>query len=247
MIRVENLSKKYGPISACEEVSFDIRPGEVTALAGPNGAGKSTVLKIISGILLPDSGTVTVGRYDLHTNSIEARSITGTLFENAPLYTDMTVREHLLLAARLFGTAKKKANDNADRVIETCNLAPVADRLVSGISRGYRQRAGLALALIHDPEILVLDEPTSGLDPVQLEEFRAIIHSVSGSKTVILSTHVMQEVESLCSGIIIMNRGHCIARGSIADVCAKAGTDSIERAFLSIVRQSDTMTNGAST
>lgn len=247
MVRVENLSKKYGPIIACEGVSFDIRPGEVTAIAGPNGAGKSTVLKIISGILSPDSGTVTVCPYDVRTDSIEARSITGTLFEDAPLYSDMTVREHLLLAARIFGATKKKADDNADRVIATCRLASVADRLVSGISRGYRQRTGLALALIHDPELLVLDEPTSGLDPVQLEEFRSIIHSVSVSKTVLLSTHVMQEVESLCSEIVIMNRGHCIARGSIDDVRAKAGTDSIEQAFLSVVRQSEAMTGEAST
>ena len=235
MIRVENLSKKYGPTMACTGVSFDIKPGEVTALAGPNGAGKSTVLKILSGILLPDSGNVVVGAFDVVKNPVEARRITGTLFETAPLYTDMTVREHLQFTARLFGSTAKEAVKNSEHLIETCKLEAVADRLAACLSRGYRQRAGLALALVHDPEILILDEPTSGLDPVQLAEFRAIIHSFSGSKTIILSTHVMQEVESLCSDIVIMDKGRCIARGSIADICAAAGADSIENAFLSIV------------
>lgn len=235
MVRVENLSKKYGPIIACEGVSFDIEPGKVTALAGPNGAGKSTVLKIISGILSPDSGNVTVGSFDVVKNPVEARGLAGTLFENAPLYADMTVREHLVFAGRLFGATSAQAAANAARMIETCKLEAVADRLAAGLSRGYRQRTGLALALVHDPDILVLDEPTSGLDPVQLAEFRSIIHSLSGSKTVLLSTHVMQEVESLCSAIVIMNKGHCVAKGSIADMCAAAGTDSVENAFLSIV------------
>jgi ABC-2 type transport system ATP-binding protein len=235
MVRVENLSKKYGPIIACEGVSFDIEPGKVTALAGPNGAGKSTVLKIISGILSPDSGNVTVGSFDVVKNPVEARGLAGTLFENAPLYADMTVREHLVFAGRLFGATSAQAAANAARMIETCKLEAVADRLAASLSRGYRQRTGLALALVHDPDILVLDEPTSGLDPVQLAEFRSIIHSLSGSKTVLLSTHVMQEVESLCSAIVIMNKGHCVAKGSIADMCAAAGTDSVENAFLSIV------------
>jgi ABC-2 type transport system ATP-binding protein len=235
MVRVENLSKKYGPIIACEGVSFNIEPGKVTALAGPNGAGKSTVLKIIAGVLSPDSGKVTVGTYDVTENPVEARSITGILFENAPLYSDMTVREHLMFAARLFGATSRQAAANAARLMERCKLEAVADRLAAGLSRGYRQRTGLALALVHDPEILVLDEPTSGLDPVQLAEFRSIIHSISGTTTVLLSTHVMQEVESLCSGIVIMNKGHCVAKGSIADICAAAGADSIENAFLSIV------------
>jgi ABC-2 type transport system ATP-binding protein len=235
MVRVENLSKKYGPIIACEGVSFDIEPGKVTALAGPNGAGKSTVLKIISGILSPDSGNVTVGSFDVVKNPVEARGLAGTLFENAPLYADMTVREHLVFAGRLFGATSAQAAANAARMIETCKLEAVADRLAASLSRGYRQRTGLALALVHDPDILVLDEPTSGLDPVQLAEFRSIIHSLSGSKTVLLSTHVMQEVESLCSAIVIKNKGHCVAKGSIADMCAAAGTDSVENAFLSIV------------
>lgn len=235
MIRVSGLVKNYGRVRACSDVSFEAHPGEVTALAGPNGAGKSTILKILSGVLLPDEGTVEVGTLNIHDDPVGSRRIVGTLFEDNPLYGEMTVLEHLVYVAGIYGAGKLLSMRAAESAIESCKLSSVAKRRVSSLSRGFRQRTGLALSLVHDPEILILDEPTSGLDPVQLEEFRSILHSVSRTKTILLSTHIMQEIESICEKIIIVNEGRIIASGTLSDVCAGAGTDSIEKAFLSYV------------
>lgn len=239
MICASGLTKDYGPIHACSDVSFTVAPGEVTALLGPNGAGKSTVLKIISGILVPSGGSVKIGPYDMRENQLEAKAIIGSLFETSPLYPDMTVADFLSFALGMRGISRKDARDRVESVIARCALEEVARRRIGTLSRGYRQRVGLAQALAHSPKVLVLDEPTAGLDPIQLDEFRAIIRSFTDSTTILLSTHIMQEVEAFCDSAILMHRGALVARGSLAEIRARTGETSIERAFLSLVSRDE--------
>ena len=237
MITLENVSKNYGYFRGCKEISFKVSQGEVTALVGPNGAGKTTILKMLSGILLPTSGNIQIDTFDISEFPLEAREITGSLFENTPLYSDMTVRNYLSFIAGMHGLSGKKARTSISDALDSCNLGDVANRLIGTLSRGYRQRASLAQALLHNPSILILDEPTSGLDPLQLEEFRKIILSLKNERTILLSTHIMQEVESLCSVIVMIHQGVLVEQGSIKDICKRNGVDSIERAFLNIVSQ----------
>jgi len=235
MITLENVSKNYGPFRGCSEISFKVSPGEVTALVGPNGAGKTTILKILSGILLPSSGKVLINSYDISEFPIEAREITGSLFENTPLYSDMTVREYLFFIAGMHGISGSKARLSITDATDICNLGDVHNRTIAALSRGYRQRISLAQALLHRPSVLILDEPTSGLDPLQLEEFRKIIISLKNDRTILLSTHIMQEVESLCSEVLMIHQGVLVEQGSIKHICERNGVETIERAFLKIV------------
>jgi ABC-2 type transport system ATP-binding protein len=235
MVSLRNTSKTYGSVPACTDISFDVNPGEITALLGANGAGKSTILKIVSGVTSPDCGDVSLCEIDLSADSVKARSLCGCVFENTPLYPDLTVKETLDFAAGMHGMDKTARSAAVARAIELCNMCDVAGRLVGNLSRGYRQRAALAQALVHDPRVLVLDEPTSGLDPVQLSEFRKLMRSVSVGKTILFSTHIMQEVESLCDRVIMLDRGRLIADGSIHDLCARTGAKDIEAAFLALV------------
>lgn len=202
---VSGVTKSYGPQKAVDNVSLHLKPGGVFGLLGPNGAGKSTLMKIITGYLRPDSGQVYVCGVDVARDPVGARRRIGYLPENNPLYSDMYVREYLEFRAGVFGLKKPRAR--IDEVIEQTGLAPEAHKKAGALSRGYRQRLGLAAALLHEPEVLILDEPTSGLDPNQIQEIRRLILELGSRRIVIMSTHIMQEVEAICAHAAIIARG----------------------------------------
>jgi ABC-2 type transport system ATP-binding protein len=209
-IQVQNISKKYGKQLALDNVSFEIPRGEIAGFIGPNGAGKSTTMKIITGYMPPTSGKVMINGLDIVEKSLEIKKITGYLPESNPLYVDMYVREYLSFIAGVYGLRKKAKSLVAD-IIEQTGLQPESHKKIGSLSKGYRQRVGLAQALIHDPEILILDEPTSGLDPNQIVEIRNLISELGKEKTVMLSTHIMQEVEAICDRVIIIDKGKIVA------------------------------------
>lgn len=209
-ITVHQISKNYGSQQALQGVSLDIRPGEIVGLLGPNGAGKSTLMKILTCFIPPTSGSASVCGVDVMENPIVVRSKTGYLPENNPLYLDMYVREFLTFMAGMRQLRNKVAS-RVDAMIELTGLGPEQHKKLGALSKGYRQRAGLAQALIHDPEVLILDEPTSGLDPNQLLEIRGLIREIGKKKTVMLSTHIMQEAEAICNRAIIIHQGRIVA------------------------------------
>jgi ABC-2 type transport system ATP-binding protein len=212
-IKIEQVSKFYGSQKALDQVSFEIGTGELVGFLGPNGAGKSTLMKIITGYLSSDSGTVTINGQIVETKNVAIRSQIGYLPENNPLYTDLYVREYLEMVAGFYQLQNKK--EQVAKMVELTGLKTEQHKKIGALSKGYRQRVGLAQALIHDPAVLILDEPTTGLDPNQLEEIRQLIRTISTNKTVMLSTHIMQEVEAICSRVIIINKGIVVADGSI--------------------------------
>ena len=212
-IKIEQVSKFYGSQKALDQVSFEIGTGELVGFLGPNGAGKSTLMKIITGYLSSDGGTVTINGEIVETKNVTIRSQIGYLPENNPLYTDLYVREYLEMVAGFYQLQNKK--EQVLKMIELTGLKTEQHKKIGALSKGYRQRVGLAQALIHDPAVLILDEPTTGLDPNQLEEIRQLIRTISTNKTVMLSTHIMQEVEAICSRVIIINKGSLVADGSI--------------------------------
>jgi len=210
-IAVKEISKSYGSQLAVNKVSFEIFTGEVVGFIGPNGAGKSTTMKMITGTLSPDSGSVTIKDLPALEYQKEIRRLIGYLPENNPLYHEMYIREYLQYVAGLYQVSGKLARERISYVIEKTALTAEAGKKIGNLSKGYRQRVGLAQALIHDPEILILDEPTSGLDPNQLVEIRNLISSIGKEKTVLLSTHILQEVEAICDRVIIINNGQIVA------------------------------------
>ena len=210
-IEVHGITKSYGTQVAVNQVSFNVQTGEVVGFIGPNGAGKSTTMKIITGTLPPDSGTVTINELPALENQKEIRRLIGYLPEHNPLYLEMYVREYLQYVAGLYQIRGRGARERIVRVIEMTGLSPEMHKKIGARSKGYRQRVGLAQALIHDPEILILDEPTSGLDPNQLIEIRNLIAGIGNEKTVLLSTHILQEVEAICDRVMIINRGEIVA------------------------------------
>ncbi|MDD2304069.1 MAG: gliding motility-associated ABC transporter ATP-binding subunit GldA [Prolixibacteraceae bacterium] len=212
-IKIEQVSKFYGSQKALDQVSFEIGTGELVGFLGPNGAGKSTLMKIITGYLSSDGGIVTINGEIVETKNVTIRSQIGYLPENNPLYTDLYVREYLEMVAGFYQLQNKK--EQVLKMIELTGLKTEQHKKIGALSKGYRQRVGLAQALIHDPAVLILDEPTTGLDPNQLEEIRQLIRTISANKTVMLSTHIMQEVEAICSRVIIINKGSLVADGSI--------------------------------
>jgi len=212
-IKIEQVSKFYGSQKALDQVSFEIGTGELVGFLGPNGAGKSTLMKIITGYLSSDGGTVTINGETVETKNIAIRSQIGYLPENNPLYTDLYVREYLEMVAGFYQLQNKK--EQVAKMVELTGLKTEQHKKIGALSKGYRQRVGLAQALIHDPAVLILDEPTTGLDPNQLEEIRQLIQTISANKTVMLSTHIMQEVEAICNRVIIINKGILVADGSI--------------------------------
>ncbi len=209
-IKVEEVSKLYGQQRAVDQVSFAINTGEIVGFLGPNGAGKSTMMKMITGYLQPDSGRIWVNDLPVEGNSIEIRKRIGYLPEHNPLYLDLYVREYLRLVAEIYGL--KEIDKRVKEMIGMTGLTREGHKKIGALSKGYRQRVGLAQALIHDPSVLILDEPTSGLDPAQLVEIRQLIRNISVNKTVMLSTHIMQEVEAVCDRIIILNRGKIVTK-----------------------------------
>mgnify|MGYP006170346691 FL=1 len=213
-IKVENISKVYGSQKALHEVSFEIQKGEIVGFLGPNGAGKSTLMKILTGYIPQTSGNARICELSVSENSLEAKSKIGYLPEHNPLYLDMYVREYLEFVANIYGVS----HDRIDLMIEKTGLQKEKHKLIGSLSKGYRQRVGLAQALLHDPEVLILDEPTTGLDPNQLVEIRGLIKEVGEEKTVMLSTHIMQEVEAICDRVIIINKGEIVANKKIEEL-----------------------------
>jgi ABC-2 type transport system ATP-binding protein len=222
MIKVQNLVKVFGSKWAVNDVSFSVERGEVLGFLGPNGAGKSTTMRMITGFVPPNSGTVSVGGFDLSDKPIQAKRLIGYLPENAPAYTDMTVNGFLNFAAEirgLRGDARKKA---VGRVVETCFLEPVLHQSIETLSKGYRHRTCFAQSIIHDPEVLVLDEPTDGLDPNQKHEVRGLIRRMGATKAIIFSTHILEEVDAVCSRAIIIDRGKIVANGAPRELRQKS-------------------------
>ena len=210
-IAVKEISKRYGSQLAVNKVSFEVRTGEIVGFIGPNGAGKSTTMKMITGTLSPDSGSVRIKDLPALEHQREIRGMIGYLPENNPLYHEMYIREYLQYVAGLYKVNGKEARERISTVIEMTALSREVGKKIGSLSKGYRQRVGLAQALIHDPEILILDEPTSGLDPNQLVEIRNLVSNIGKEKTVLLSTHILQEVEAICDRVIIINNGGIVA------------------------------------
>jgi ABC-2 type transport system ATP-binding protein len=207
MIEVSNLSKRYGRHLAVRDISFSVSKGEIVGFLGPNGAGKTTTLRMLTGFLPPSSGTATIAGFDIFRDSIEARKRIGYMPENVPLYDDMRVREYLSFRAQLKGLKGSDARRQVTDVIDTCGLESVRRKMIKTLSKGYRQRVGLADALVHQPELLILDEPTNGLDPVQIRQIRELIKRLALNHTVLISTHILSEVEMIADRVIIIDNG----------------------------------------
>jgi ABC-2 type transport system ATP-binding protein len=221
MIQVDHLTKRYGPVTAIEDVSFGVERGRIVGFLGPNGAGKSTTMKILSCFMPATSGTARVAGFDVFSDSLEVRRRIGYLPENAPLYLDLPVAAYLDFVAEIKGVPRSARRARVADVMERCFISDMQHRLIAKLSKGYRQRVGLAQALLGDPEVLILDEPTIGLDPRQIAEIRSLIRSLAGQHTVILSTHILPEVSMVCDGIIIINRGRVVARGTESELVAQ--------------------------
>lgn len=228
-IRVSGLTKYFGTQKAVAGISFEAKPGSILGFLGPNGAGKSTTMRMLTGYLEPSSGSASLCGFDTQIQNLEIKRLMGYLPENTPLYTDMYVQEFLLFVANTYGL--KKPGLRVAETIEVVGLGPEQHKKIGMLSKGYKQRVGLAQAIIHNPEVLILDEPTSGLDPNQLAEIRALIKSLGKDKTVILSTHIMQEVEALCDEVIIINKGVIVADHPIDELKQLHGNASLEEIF----------------
>jgi ABC-2 type transport system ATP-binding protein len=242
MIEVRNLTKRYGDLVAIRDISFTAATGQVLGFLGPNGAGKTTTMRIITGFMPATSGTVKVAGYDIFDDSYEVRKRIGYLPENPPLYADMTVTTYLRFVGRIRGIAKAELTDAVDKVLHTCGLAEVTDRVVGHLSKGFRQRVGLAQALIHNPSVLVLDEPTIGLDPRQIIDIRMLIRELAGDRTVILSTHILPEVSQLCEKVVIIDEGHIAVEDTLANLTQEA---SLEQVFLRNIAKDTGVPTGA--
>ena len=215
MIEVEKLTKRYGPVTAIRDVSFSVAPGDIVGFLGPNGAGKSTTMRILACFMPASSGSARVAGYDVFKESLEVRKRIGYLPENVPLYADMRVGAYLDFVAEVKGIGRSERKRRVAEAMDRCLVADMQNRLIGKLSKGYRQRVGLAQAIVSDPHVLILDEPTIGLDPQQISEIRALIKSLAGDHTVILSTHILPEVSMVCSGVVIINQGSIVAQGPI--------------------------------
>lgn len=218
MIEVQGLTKDYGTVIAVRDVSFSVGRGEVVGFLGPNGAGKSTTLRILAGFLGATSGKVTIGGHDIAEQSLAARALLGYMPEAAPLYPELRVREYLEFRARLKRVPRAKRRQNVERALERAHVSDVSETTIGHLSKGYRQRVGLADALVADPPLLILDEPTAGLDPNQVREVRALIRELSSDHTVLLSTHILSEVEATCQRALVIDRGRLVAQGTLQEL-----------------------------
>jgi len=228
MIEVERLSKSYGATKAVQDISFTIAQGEVVGFLGPNGAGKSTTMRMLTCYLSPDSGTARIAGFDILRDPVAVKKRIGYLPENNPLYMDMGVVEYLRFIAAMRALAPAAARGNIERVIDVCGLAPIASKDIGELSKGFRQRLGLAQAMLHDPDVLILDEPTIGLDPHQIIEIRNLIKSIGRHKTVILSSHILPEVAATCDRVLIINKGSIVGSGTPAELAALSrGTQTV--------------------
>jgi ABC-2 type transport system ATP-binding protein len=236
MIKVTKLSKNYGEYSAVKEISFTADSGQVVGFLGPNGAGKTTTIRMLSTFIPPSSGTAIVAGYDVKKESDKVREKIGYLPETPPLYDDMTVKEYLVFVAKLKNVASKKVKVSVANSIERCFLQEVQNKLCGTLSKGYKQRVGLAQAIIHDPEVIILDEPTSGLDPKQIIEIRSLIKELGQNKTVLLSTHILPEVSSVCTKVVVVNKGRVVVEGTLSEITKER---SLEQVFLESVNLED--------
>jgi ABC-2 type transport system ATP-binding protein len=236
MIKVENIYKSFLGRTVLHGISFDVAKGEVLGFLGPNGAGKSTTMRIITGFLEPDSGEVSICGHDMATHPVAAKERMGYLAESAASYQDMRVKDFLNFTAdirALSGAHKKQA---IERVIDLCHLSPVLSESIENLSKGFRQRVGLAQALVHDPDVLILDEPTDGLDPNQKHEIRTLITSLGQSKAIIFSTHILEEVESVCTRAIVVNEGLIVANGTPQELKSRTPSGRLDDFFRAITR-----------
>jgi ABC-2 type transport system ATP-binding protein len=222
---VKNLLKQYGSQNAVNAISFRVEAGEIVGFLGPNGAGKSTTMKIATGYVPPTSGEVTVAGFDVTAQPLEVKKVTGYLPEHNPLYTDMYVHEYLGFVGKLYGIHGKTLQGRVEEMVDLCGLTVEQNKRIETLSKGYRQRVGLAQALIHNPKVLILDEPTTGLDPNQILEIRSLIKNISKNKTVIFSTHIMQEVSALCDRVIVINKGELVADDSLSNLMKLQGSN----------------------
>jgi len=232
MIEVDGLTMHYGPVVALDNASFKVKKGEVVGLLGPNGAGKSTTMKILTTYLYPTAGKASIGGMDVVKNPLDIRRITGYLPEILPLYMDMELRDYLRFVASARGVRRKEMKRRLEWVVEHCGLKPMYRKIIRELSKGYKQRTGLAQALVHDPEVVILDEPTSGLDPHQILEIRKLIRKLAKKKTIILSTHILREAEAVSDRIVIINNGKIVGDGTIDKLRQKVS--KYERTFASL-------------
>jgi ABC-2 type transport system ATP-binding protein len=233
MIEVRELTKRYGDLVAVDRVSFTARKGEVVGFLGPNGAGKTTTMRIITGFLPATQGTVKVEDFDIFDDSHEVRKRIGYLPENPPLYGDMTVTSYLQFVGRIKGIPRAALDGAVDRALQRCGLTDVTRRVLGHLSKGYRQRVGLAQAIIHEPSVLVLDEPTIGLDPRQIVDIRALVRELAGERTVILSTHILQEVVQICQKVVIINEGRVVVEDQIGNLTQGATLEEVFMRYIS--------------
>jgi ABC-2 type transport system ATP-binding protein len=236
MLEIENLTKRFGAVTAVAGLSLRVDQGEVLGFLGPNGAGKTTTMKMVTGFLAPDSGTARICGHDIGSDTQNAQRHLGYLPEGAPAYGEMTPREFLAFIAR--ARALENAKAASDLAVSRTGLEDVLDRPIETLSKGFRRRVGLAQAILHDPQVLVLDEPTDGLDPNQKHAVRTLIHAIAATKTIVISTHLLEEVEAVCSRAVIINRGALVADGTPADLAARAG-GSIENLFRGLTSSED--------
>lgn len=237
MIDAKGLTKRYGEITAIDDVCFSLEKGEILGLLGPNGAGKTTTMRIISGFMPPSSGAATVAGYDVLKDPLEVKKRVGYMPEHPPLYNEMTVSSYLNFVARIKGVPRDRRKNSFARVVEQCGLQEVTNRLVGNLSKGFRQRVGLAQALIHEPEVLILDEPTIGLDPVQIIDIRELIKTLGGEHTIILSSHVLPEITMICERVVIINEGKVVVVDSYESLSARLRKS--ERIAIKLTRPDD--------
>lgn len=233
MIEIKNLTKRYGQIRAVDDISLTIKKGEILGFLGPNGAGKSTTMNILTGYISATSGSVSVGGYDIMDSPREAKRLIGYLPEQPPLYYDMTVNEYLRFICDLKSVPLKQRRGQLDEILYLVKIGDMRDRLIKNLSKGYKQRVGVAQALVGNPQVLVLDEPTVGLDPKQIIEIRKLIGALRHEHTIILSTHILQEVNAVCSTVAVINKGKLAASGSVSDFTAAEGT--VSKFMISVV------------
>ncbi len=241
MLEIENLTKRFGAFTAVDGLSLSVGKGEVLGFLGPNGAGKTTTMRMVTGFLTPDSGTARVCGHDILTDTIAAQARLGYLPEGAPGYGEMTPREFLAFIARVRGLAGDTAHQAQELACARTGLDGVLDRPIENLSKGYRRRVGLAQAILHDPDVLMLDEPTDGLDPNQKHAVRGLILDIAATKTIIISTHLLEEVEAVCSRAVIIDRGRLVADGTPAELSRRAASGKLDDVFRNITSHEESV------
>jgi ABC-2 type transport system ATP-binding protein len=244
VIEFDHVTKRFGSVLAVDDLSFRVGEGEIVGFLGPNGAGKTTVMRMLTAFMPPTSGRIRVAGFDPFWQSLQVRLRVGYLPENVPLYPEMRVSEYLFHRARLKRVPACERKRRVGDVLDMCGIATVASRLIGQLSKGYRQRVGLADALVNDPPILILDEPTVGLDPNQVRQVREMIRGFGRRRTVMLSTHILSEVEMICPRVLIISEGRIVGQGSTSELIREAGKETLEDVFTSLTQSADTPAEG---